>query len=170
MSTFPAFATGISGMLAGTWIMGKYDWERKVTGLFAAGFIALAAGVVWSWVFPLNENLWTSSFVMVTSGLASMVLGLSIWVTDILGKSKGAWPGVVFGSNAITAYVLADILAIIFYGINFGGAALNDHFFSMATSAGIAPKLASMIYAILFVTVNFVPVYLLYRKKIFIKL
>lgn len=170
LSTFPSIATGITGMLAGTWLTGKADWERKVTGLFAAGLITFAAGVVWSWVFPLNENLWTSSFVLVTSGLASMTLGLSIWLIDILGKVKGAWPGIIFGSNAIAVYVLADILSLVFYGLSVSGASLNVHFFNLAISVGVAPKIASMIYGLIFVGINFIPAWVLYKKKIFIKL
>ncbi len=170
MSTFPSFVSGISGMLAGTLLLGKQSQEFKVMSLFTTGFLTTIAGVAWSWVFPLNENLWTSSFVLVTSGLAAMTLAGSIFLIDILQYRKFAGLGIIYGSNAITIYVLADILAIFFYGISIGGASLNDHFFNALTSAGVAPKIASMAYAMVFVGINFIPAYLLYKRKIFIRL
>jgi predicted acyltransferase len=170
LSTFPSFVTGITGMLAGTLLLSRQTLEFKVMSLFTIGFVTAITGVAWSWVFPMNENLWTSSFVLFTSGLAAMTLAGSIFLIDILKYGKFADFGIIYGSNAITVYVLADILAIFFYGISIGGASLNDHFFNALTTAGIAPKIASAAYALIFVGINFIPAYLLYRKNVFIKL
>ena len=170
LSTFPSFVTGISGMLAGTLLLNRQTLEFKVMSLFTIGFVTAITGVAWSWVFPMNENLWTSSFVLFTSGLASMTLAGSIFLIDILNYRKFADFGIIYGSNAITVYVLADILAIIFYGISIGGASLNDHFFNALTSAGIAPKIASAAYALIYVGINFIPAYILYKRKVFIRL
>jgi predicted acyltransferase len=170
LSTFPSFVTGITGMLAGTLLLNRQTLEFKVMSLFTIGFVTAITGVAWSWVFPMNENLWTSSFVLFTSGLASMTLAGSIFLIDILNYRKFADFGIIYGSNAITVYVLADILAIIFYGISIGGASLNDHFFNALTSAGIAPKIASAAYALIYVGINFIPAYILYKRKVFIRL
>ena len=118
----------------------------------------------------LNENIWTPSFVMVTSGMASLTLASCIYIIDILEFQKWAKIGVVFGMNAISVYVLADLLAIIFYGLNFGEQSLNSYFFEFFMAIGIAPKVSSMLYALIFVAINFLPAYYLYRKRIFIKL
>lgn len=170
LSTFPSIVTGITGMLAGTLLLKIKSQEYKVLYLFLFGFLSTILGVVWNWVFPLNENLWTSSFVLFTSGLASMTLASSILVVDILNYRKYAQFGVIYGSNAISIYVLADIFAIIFYGIKIGGNSLNDHFFNVFTSIGGAPKFVSMIYALMYVGILFIPAYFLYKRKIFIKL
>ncbi|MCU0407683.1 MAG: hypothetical protein MUD02_01930, partial [Bacteroidales bacterium] len=171
LSTFPAIVTGLTGMLAGTLLVSARNTEYKVMMLSALGLLTLSAGVAWSWVFPTNENLWTSSFVLVTSGLAAMLLASGIFLVDILHLNGWlARFGIIYGSNAITVYVLADILAILFYGTGFGGASLNSHFFNIITSAGIGPKIASMAYGLLFVLINFIPALILYRRKIFIKL
>ncbi|HYH57058.1 MAG TPA: heparan-alpha-glucosaminide N-acetyltransferase domain-containing protein, partial [Anseongella sp.] len=74
LSTFPAVATGITGMLAGHLLLSSRSREQKIVWLFFAGFIAYALGNVWDWFFPVNKNLWTSSFVLYTSGLAAMTL------------------------------------------------------------------------------------------------
>ena len=170
LSTFPSIVTGITGMLTGSFLRSKNTQEFKVMSLFTAGFLTSIIGVVWSWIFPLNENLWTSSFVLFTSGLAAMTLAGSIFLVDIMQCRKIADFGIIYGSNAITIYVLADILALVFYGITIGGSSINDHFFNYFISMGIAPEIVSMAYALIYVGINFIPAYLLYKKKIFIKL
>jgi predicted acyltransferase len=170
-STLPALVTTTTGMLTGTFLLGKKSWEQKVIYLLIAGFLLTIAGSVWSWAFPLNKNLWTSSYVLFTSGLAMMTLGTLIYLVDVLGYKKWTSFGVIYGSNAIAIYVLADLLGIVFYVIKFGGNSLNEHFFSLfSTNAALDPRFVSMVYALLFVGLNFIPAYLLYRKKIFIKL
>jgi predicted acyltransferase len=170
LSTFPSVATGITGMLAGRFLINVKSMEYRIMWLFLAGFISTITGVVWNWTFPLNENIWTSSFVLFTSGLASMTLASCIFLVDLLNYRKSAKFGVIYGMNAIAVYVLADILSLIFYLIKFGGYSLNEHFFRVCTSQGAAPKFTSMIYAIIYVGILFIPAYLLYRKKIFIRL
>jgi predicted acyltransferase len=170
LSTFPSIVTGITGMLAGTLLLKMKSQEYRVIYLFLIGFIATIIGVIWNWIFPLNENIWSSSFVLFTSGLASMTLASSIFLVDMLKYRKIVQFGVIYGSNAITIYVLADIFALIFYGISIGGSSLNDHFFYFLTSIGGPPKFVSMIYAIMYVGILFIPAYILHRNKIFIKL
>ena len=157
-------------MLAGTLLLKIKSQEYKVIWLFLAGFLSTIAGVVWNWVFPLNENIWTSSFVLFTSGLACMTLAAAIFLIDILGYRKAAGFGVIYGSNAITIYVLADIFALFFYGIKIGGNTLNEHFCNFFTSVTGAPKFISMIYALMYVFILFIPAWVLYKKNILIKL
>lgn len=170
LSTLPAIATGITGMLAGRLFLSKLSSQEKVNYLMAFGFLGLVLGYIWHLGFPINKNLWSSSYVLVTSGLAALLLGAIYFLVDIKGKKKGTYVGVVFGANAISVYVLADLLAIIFYGTSFGGQTLNESFVAGLSGAGVQPEFASMLYAILFVSINFIPAYILYKKKIFIKL
>ena len=99
-----------------------------------------------------------------------MTLAASIFLVDILKYNKNAQFGVIYGSNAITIYVLADIFALLFYGVKIAGSSLNDHFFNFFTSIGGQPEFVSMVYALIYVGINFIPAYFLYKKKIFIKL
>ena len=133
------------------------------------GLISSAVGYVWGLTFPVNENLWTSSFVLVTSGMASMILGATYYVVDIRGFARWTSPGIIFGANAITVYVLADLLALLFYVFPIGGVTLNIHLTNALTNIGIPAKLSSCLYALSFVCINFLPAYFLYKKKIFIK-
>ena len=170
LSTFPAIVTGIGGLLAGRLLHAKISDEQKIINLFAAGFLALIIGYWWDFVFPVNKNIWTSSFVLVTSGLASMGFAASIYFVDVLGRKRLTKPGIIFGSNAIAVYVLADLWALIFYNLKIGGSSLNTHFLNVFELAGWSLKFGSFLYALLFICFNFVPAWILYKKKIFIKL
>ncbi|MCE7061825.1 acyltransferase family protein [Dyadobacter sp. CY343] len=170
LSTFPSIVSGISGMLAGRLLLGNITPNEKSNHLMSAGLLSAAAGYFWGLIFPVNENLWTSSFVLVTSGFASMLLGALYFRIDIKNKKAAIAPGLIFGANAIAAYVLADILALLFYQFPVAGQTLNAISVNMLTGAGFGSNFASMLYAVFFVCVNFIPAYLLYRKRIFIKL
>jgi len=170
LSTFPAMVTGITGMLAGHLLLSNYSGERKVIYLFSYGFFAFIIGYLWHWDFPVNKNIWTSSFVMVTSGLASMVLAVSYFFIDIQGRTRFTKPGIVFGANAIAVYILADFWGQLFYFIKFGGESLNRHFVGFFTSAGMEPKLASFLYPLIYICISYIPAWILFKKRIFIKL
>jgi len=170
LSTLPAIVTGITGMLAGHLILSKRNDERKVITLFSFGFFAFIIGYWWHFIFPINKNIWTSSFVLVTSGLAAMVLAVSIYFVDMLGRKRLTKPGIIFGSNAIAVYVLADLWALIFYNLKFGGSSLNVYFMNIFETAGWSLKFGSFLYAVLFICFNFIPAWILYKKRIFIKL
>jgi predicted acyltransferase len=170
LSTFPAIVTGISGMLAGRLILDVKDDYRRLTKLFFWGFVMLTLGEVWGWFFPINKNIWTSSYVMHTSGLAFMTLAASLLVVDKLGYARWTKPGVIFGANSITAYVLASLLTALFYKGYGGYLGLNELWMNGLASIGLSAKFASLTYALLYVGIVFVPVYWLYKKKIFVKL
>lgn len=170
LSTFPAIVSCITGMLAGTLLKTNIAENMKINYLMSFGIASSIVGFFIGLFFPINENIWTSSFVLVTSGFACLLLGAMYFRIDILKRPQGSWPGVVFGSNAIAAYVLAEILALLFYELKIGGQSLNDYAVSALIQLSFPGELASMIYAFCFVCINFIPVYFLYKKKIFIKL
>ncbi len=170
LSTFPSIATCITGMLAGRLIQLSFPANEKAIWLMISGIGLSVAGYFWGLVFPVNENLWTSSFVLVTSGFAFLVLGAVYYLVDIKGYSRFAQTGIIFGSNAITVYVLADLLSLVFYQADFGGKSLNLWGTEFLTVAGLSPEFSSMIYAVVFVGICFLPCLWMYKKKIFIKL
>ena len=173
LSTFPAIVTAITGMVAGRILISRNPAEKKLVILFSLGFLLFLAGGAWNWVFPLNKNLWTSSFVLFTSGLAMMALAAFIWVVDVLEYKKWCEVFVIFGTNAITAYVLHGLLKAPFILINVGGPGeernIMGAFMERVTGFGVPDQLASLSWALLFTSLCFVPVWLLYRKKIFIR-
>jgi predicted acyltransferase len=171
LSTLPAIGTGITGMLAGHIVVSEKKIEDKVILLFVTGFFAVMIGEMWGWIFPINKNIWTSSYVLYTSGLASMTWAVLIWIMDMKGYKKWAEFGVVFGTNAITAYVLSYILLIPFtripvrYGEN-----IQTIYMKGMINTGMMPEMASFTWALFATILCFIPVLILYRKKIFLKI
>lgn len=171
LSTLPAIGTGITGMLAGHIVISDKKLEDKVISLFVYGFFMLMTGEMWGWFFPINKNIWTSSYVLYTSGLATLSWAVLIWIMDMKGFKRWANFGVVFGMNAITAYVLSSILLIPFTSFSMSdGDNLQELFMKSLINTGMIPELASLIWAVLFTGLCFVPVWVLYRKKIFLKI
>ncbi|HEX5171203.1 MAG TPA: heparan-alpha-glucosaminide N-acetyltransferase domain-containing protein [Cyclobacteriaceae bacterium] len=170
LSTFPSIVTGITGMLAGALLLSKRTPQEKVILLMVFGFASVTIGYVWGLTFPVNKNLWSSSYVMVTSGLASLLLGTMYYLVDILKYTSGTKPGIIFGSNAIAIYFVSDVISYFFYLIPFGSLPLSEHFMDGLTSVGFNAKFVSMLYALIFVFINFLIARFLYKKKIFIKL
>ncbi len=170
LSTLPAIASGITGMLAGHLILSKTEAERKIIYLFSISFFAFVLGYFWSYIFPINKNIWTSSFVLVTSGLAGMVLAVSMFFVDLLGRTRFTKVGIIFGSNAIAVYVLSDLWRLPFYTLKIAGSSLNVHWLNMFENFGWSMYFGSFSYAVLFIGFNFIPAWILYKKKIFIKL
>lgn len=169
LSTIPSIASGLSGVLAGLWMNEKNDPKDKLIQLFVWGIILILVGLAWNLQFPINKSLWTSSFMLYTSGIALLALAVSYWWIDMRGETRGTMPFLVFGSNAITAYMLAELMADIVAIIRVGKTSLKGAMFNAVSSTGIPGELASLILAVLWVCMIYIPVYVLYRKKIFLK-
>ncbi|HER08852.1 MAG TPA: DUF5009 domain-containing protein [Bacteroides sp.] len=169
LSTFPAIVSGITGMLIGKLYLGVRDEYRRLAFIFFAGFSMFVIGGIWNWFFPINKNLWTSSYVLYTSGAAAMALAACMLIVDIWNYSRWTFLGRVYGANAIASYVLAGMLTLVFYGIRIGGASLNEWFMNGFTQLGLDPRFVSLLYALIYMLIIFLPALYLYRKKIFIK-
>ncbi len=171
-STLPSMVTGILGMMAGQVLLRQPDRTQQAFWLLLGGFAAFFIGNVWDWFFPFNKNLWTSSFVMYTAGLASMTLGALIWLLDVKGKKGWIYIPQVFGANAITAYVLHGIMGDLFT-IRLGGSdatSIKDGLMDGLEAFGWERSFASLLWALLYTAIVFLPVWVMYRKKIFLKL
>lgn len=177
LSTVPAIATTISGVLTGTWLRTKRTDLEKVGGIFFFGVVLCAVGWFWGLFFPLNKSLWTSSYVVYTSGLALCFLGFCYWLIDIKGYQKWSKPFVIFGVNALALYVGAELLAKTLYLIKVGGdgaaagseISLQGWIFGNIFQPIASPAGASLLYAVSFILLWLFVLWLLYRKKIFIK-
>ncbi len=170
LSTFPAIVSGIIGMLMGKLYLSVKDENKRLVWLFFMGFAMFLAGGLWNWVFPINKNIWTSSYVLYTAGLGTLGLAACILIVDVWGYTKWTFLGRVYGANAITSYVLAGLLTSVFYRLKFGGSALNEWFMTGLTQVGLDPRFASMLYAMIYMLIIFIPALILYRRKIFIRI
>jgi predicted acyltransferase len=194
LSTLPAIATTISGVLTGTWLLRKsspaastdgvvlFDSRltthdsrlSTVSGLFFFGTILIAVGYIWSSYFPLNKALWTSSYVLVTTGIALLTLAACYWLIDIKGYKRWAKPFVIFGVNALALFVFSGIFARMLGAYKVSDPdgqpiSLQKWIFDNIYSAIAQPVDASLLYAITFILFWLVLMWLLYRKRIYIK-
>jgi predicted acyltransferase len=121
LSTIPAIATALLGVLAGQWLKSSRSPWAKAFGLIAGGLACLALGTLWGQVFPVIKILWTSSYVLIAAGWSLVLLGLFYAIIDILRVRFWAYFFVVIGVNAITIYMLSrivpfDEIAKFFFG------------------------------------------------------
>jgi predicted acyltransferase len=181
LSTIPALATALFGMLSGIWLRTGRSLAEKARGVAIAGVTGVLLGGVWNFWFPLNKKLWTSSFVLFAAGLGLLLLALSMWIVDIRGsetsnedrarRSRRFMPLLVFGTNAITAYVFSELLAGAIDNIHLGsGGNLQQWLYHSVLRIVPDPAFASLLYSLGFVAVCWLPVYVLYRRRIFIKI
>lgn len=174
LSTIPAIATTLSGVLTGVWLKTKKGDLEKVGGLFFFGVVLIALGWCWNFFFPFNKSLWTSSYVVYTSGLALVFLAFCYWLIDIKGYKKWSKPFVIFGVNALALFVLSGLFARILGVIKVSGAegkpiSLQKWIFDSIFLPLASPINASLAYAVCFILFWLFLMWLLYRKRIFIK-
>lgn len=174
LSTLPAIATCLSGLLAGQWLLTTRDRPAKACGLFGFGILSALAGLLWSLTFPINKPLWTSSYVLVTTGLALLLLGLCYWLIDI--KSKVAWskPFQILGVNALAIFVLTGIAGDVmgYFQVTAGGdrtVSVKTWLYESLFSQWLAPKNASLAWAASYLLVWFIVAVVLYRRRIFLR-
>jgi predicted acyltransferase len=174
LSTLPAIATTLLGVVTGRWIGGTRPLTDRLAGLLAAGAVTAALGCAWGWVFPINKNLWTSSFVLLTAGMAALTLGVCIWLIDVLAERRWATPLVIFGVNPIVAFVGSDVMARLIYSVvtvpgDSGPVPLEAAVYRSAFASWLDPRVASLAFAISFVLVWLAVLTVLYRRRIFVK-
>jgi predicted acyltransferase len=180
ISTIPAVGTALMGMLTGIWLRTGRSVAEKARWIAFAGLTCVLLGAAWNPWFPLNKKLWTSSFVLFAGGWSLLLLALSIWMVDILRAPEGSpdrarrsrifTPFLVFGTNAIVAYVFSELLAGAIGNIQVGAENLEQWLYHAILAGVPDPAFASLLYSLGFVAVCWIPVYLLYRKRIYIKI
>ncbi|MFC1574243.1 hypothetical protein ACFL30_03585, partial [Candidatus Latescibacterota bacterium] len=158
LSTFPAIATTLIGVLAGHWLRTSFSGGRKTAGLCLAGMVSLAAGLVWSCIFPINKLLWTSSFALVSGGLSLLLLALFYWLIDVRLYRTWAFPFVVIGLNALTIYFVGAVF-------NFGKI-VTVFTYEFIGYLGMYKPLFT---AACVLAVKWIFLYILYRKKLFFR-
>ena len=157
LSTLPAVGTAMLGNLAGRWIARRdLGLPERMNGLFAVGALGMVGGLMWHWVFPINKSLWTSSYVVFTAGLAAVALATCLWVIDVRRVTGWTRPFVVYGTNPMIAFLGSGLLARLIYSIvqvDVGGerVSLVEAIYRTALLPWLAPRVASLAFALLFV-------------------
>jgi predicted acyltransferase len=174
LSTVPAVGTCLLGVLAGRWLARPTPLAERLNGLFAAGALGVAVGAAWGWLFPINKNLWTSSYVVFTGGMACTTLSVCLWAIDVRGWRGWARPFVTYGLNPMIAYVgsglMARVLGMIHVPTADGGASLQSLAYEVAFASWLTPNNASLAYALAFVAVWYAMLVVLERRNVIFRL
>jgi len=194
LSTIPAIVTTLSGILTGLWLRARPVREiepgeveapavevadnefrlGKVAGMFFFGVVLLALGLIWNSYFPMNKSLWTSSYVLATTGLALLILGVCYWLIDIKAYVKWAWPFRVFGANALALFVFTGLFARMIAAYRVVGddekpVSVQRWIMQHVYLRIAQPIDASWMFAASFILLWLLLMWLLYRRQIYVK-
>ena len=174
LSTIPAIAHVLIGFSVGKWLMNEKDIKDKILRLFLTGTVLTFLGFLFSYGCPINKKIWSPTFVLTTCGLASSLLALLIWIIDLKDYKKWCRFFESFGINPLFMYVLGAVFSILLSNIKF---TYNETLISLqgfAYKVVIQPVFGnyfgSLVYALLFVSLVWACGYVLYKKKIYIKI
>ena len=173
-STIPAIAKTLFGVMMGHWLLSKRSAEEKTVWMFVAGELLMLIGAILDMWLPINKNLWTSSYVIFMAGWASVIFAMFYWLIDVKGYKKWALPFNIYGMNAITVFVLSGLLAktmgLVKVTQDDGTLiSLQRHIYTHIFVPIASPLNASLLYAICFIGVMFIVVWLMWRMKWFLK-
>ena len=182
LSTFPAIATALVGLLFGEWLLGRNARSpfRTTLGLLVGGLVLTALGVAWGeltpapLVVPINKGLWTSSYVLLSGGLAAALLGLCYFVVDVAGLRRWTTPFVSYGRNAIAVYVASGLLADTLSAVRWPAAdgtlmSLNQRLYAFFPASVLAPYAASFVWALMMVVLFYLMAAFMDRRGIYLK-
>ncbi|MBM4191087.1 MAG: DUF1624 domain-containing protein [Gemmatimonadetes bacterium] len=174
LSTLPAIGTAILGTFAGRWIASDRPLSERLNGLFAVGALCAMAGAMWGWSFPINKSLWTSSYVLLTAGLAAMAIATITWLGEGPLMTRLTTPALAFGVNPLLAFLGSGLMAKLMgslWKIEVAGkmVSMQSVVYKSAFVPLLAPKNASLAFALCFVGIWWAILEPLRRKGIILK-
>ncbi|MBI2796550.1 MAG: DUF5009 domain-containing protein [Gemmatimonadetes bacterium] len=175
LSSLGAVASVLCGVLAGRWIAEPRPLVERVAGVFAVGGIAAVAGLMWHWSLPIGKNLWTPSYVVFMAGMAAMSLATCMWLIEEMDVTRWAKPFLVFGMNPILAFVGSGLMARCLYSIFTGTwngrvVPIQRVIFETGFNSWLAPRNASLLFAMTFVLLWFGILSVFHRRQWFLKI
>ncbi|MBR5101759.1 MAG: DUF5009 domain-containing protein, partial [Muribaculaceae bacterium] len=176
LSTLPCIAHVLLGFMVGKIIMTNHDNMERISKIAVLGFAMMLGGWLLQYGIPCGKKMWSSTFVLITCGMASCLLALLIYVIDVKGRKKWCRFFQSFGVNPLFCYLVGTILSIVFGAVQFGQNAagetvtIHNLIHNFWKSLTTTPEAASCLYAITFVFICWLFGYILYKKKIFIKI
>lgn len=169
-STLPAIASAISGVLTAQFLLSKnLDNLAKAKYLFGYGVLTMIIGLIAADYFPINKQLWSPSFVLVTTAWALLILACLIWLLDVKQYKRWSAPFIVFGMNAIGFFVFSGILARVLMMIPVDNTSLKNFLYQNYLVHFGSPTFGSLVFALAFCTLCYWVFYQLYTRQIFFK-
>jgi predicted acyltransferase len=174
LSSVPAVATTLVGVVAGLWLRSSATMGRKALGLAGGGFVLFAAGQLWHAWFPVNKQLWTSSYVLLTAGAALITLAACMQFIEVRGVRAWSRPFVILGRNAIMLFVLSGLVGKLLIILKVAqpdgqSASLQWVIYERGFAWMAAPKNASLMYSLVFLVLIYSVCDVMYRRHIFLR-
>ena len=170
LSTLPAIATTLLGLLAGEWVRTDRTGARKAAGLLAGGLVLVVAGLLWGRSFPINKSLWTSSYAVFTAGMAAYLFGLVYWIADVRGHRAWCAPLVAWGRNAILVFVASGLLAKTLGIVQVReGVSVHAWLYGASFASWLPPFPASLAWAVANILLWHLVLVALDRRRIYLK-
>lgn len=173
LSTIPAVATTLFGVLAGKYLRSNRSPLEKATYFFFIGIVGIVAGLLWNFWFPINKSLWTSSYVALTGGISFIFLATCYYIIDIKKHVTWTKPFIILGMNAIIIYVLSEIVSSVVYAkITLGNGtttALKPFLYRNYFASWAGSLNGSLFYALAYLMLWIAVAGILYKRRIFIK-
>jgi predicted acyltransferase len=175
LSTLPAIGTTLLGVLAGARLRSAQSGDAKVRALIVGGWAATLAGLAWGHVFPINKNLWTSSYALFMGGLAAACLAVLYWAIDVRGARRGLGPFLWLGRNAIGAFVASTVVTIVLIAIRVAGPdgkarSLWSAIYRTVFDRFADPRLGSLLFAMTYLGLWLLVFRELDRRKLYWKI
>lgn len=174
LSTLPAISTSLLGTLTGDWLRSSRSVLQKTGGLFVGGIIMVLIGLLLHPLFPINKQLWTSTYVIFTAGAVLLLLGVCYWLIEGLKLRKWAFPFLVIGTNAIAVYVgsglMVKLMGLIRVSSNGETLPLRALIYNRLLVPWAGELNGSLVYPLILILIWIGIMIPLYRKKIFIKI
>ena len=164
ISTLPAIATALFGVMAGHLLRARRTLAETCTWLFLAGNLLITLGLICNTWLPINKKLWTSSFSLFMAGLDFSIFAICIWCIDGLGYKRFTRPFVILGMNAIAVYMASEMVEEILWTFHWR-AAIYQHLFAPLAS----PYNASLLYALAYLAVMYGIAFVMYRRGWFVR-
>jgi len=175
LSTITALVNTLLGIRVGLIIRNKsINDEQKLVQIFSQGILLVIVGYIWDWFFPINKPIWTSSYAIFTSGQAMCGLGVCYYFIDVKGYKKWSFPFEVYGVNALIVFVMSGLLAKTLSMIQIQETAeksisLGNWFYQNVCLSIFETYNASLLYALIWITMWFLVLLVMYRKNIIVK-
>ena len=176
LSTLPCIAHVLIGFMMGKCINTVHNNRDRIVEIAVWGALMLLVGWLLQYGIPCSKKAWTSSYVLITCGMASCILAMLIYAIDIKGHNRWCRFFQAFGINPLFCYLVGTVLAIAFGAVRFGTNASGDPItahsliYDAWSAVTTTPEAASCLYAITFVLITWCFGYILYKKKIYIKI
>jgi len=165
VSTLPAIATALFGILAGSLLRARRALAERTTWMFLAGNLLIAAGLICDIWLPINKKIWTSSFALFMAGLDFVMLAIAVWWVDGLGHRQAVKPLVILGMNAIAVYMTSEILDGMLHTIQLSsGVSAHVWIYDRVFAPLASPMNASLLYALIYTLLMYLIAYGMYRR------